>query len=478
MTLLPAQSRKGRRWLQLVGLMSVAIAAGPGGSVRAEPTCVIAAPRSPSLVRGTAWMGTVLSVETADGDNPHKVIDFRVAEVYPTTSLEQFRPDVPLAVGARFPMWTAIGANLCAGVEYRSWANRFRVGHRYMVSTAGFTGQWPADPVNTAAWEVHADRAIPLDLYSPVTVRVRLPAWLTGADTLNLVLAAIGAPDGWRRSSLRLDRGRESDRHRPVEPDDRFPGCGTHDPPARHRASSVGSHSDMGLIQRQRSGGSAMVSAKPLNVRRPLVVGLVVGMIGLSLAMPVARGPGNEPASTATALDPDAAAGPLKLKAGATLEERFAWYPASSFDGDVWFQPLPPGTMPVTVEWPFVGRGERPQVTPRRGDGAVKPIAVTAGLDLTGNGPGTPSVPELIDVALADPAFRAWVGEDPIRDTRHGVSVIGWPGPTYEHNMVLRDLPDPPTTGILTLELEHKPLDRGIISIDPWTGEVLRVQFL
>lgn len=165
--------------------------------------------------------------------------------------------------------------------------------------------------------------------------------------------------------------------------------------------------------------------------------------------------------------------GPLRLKAGATLEERFAWYPAHSFDGDVWFQPLPPGTVPVTVEWPFIGRGER---APRHA--RLRPITVTASVELTGDGPGTPSLPELVDIALADPRFRAWVDDDPTRRTWDGASGIGWPGPTYGNNMLLRDLEDAPPTGIMTIELTRRETSRGVVSLDPWTGRVLQVEFL
>ena len=165
--------------------------------------------------------------------------------------------------------------------------------------------------------------------------------------------------------------------------------------------------------------------------------------------------------------------GPLRLRARATLEERFAWYPAGSFDGRVWFQPLPPGTVPVTIAWPFIGRGGHPPRHPSR-----MPVRATASIELTGDGPGTPSLPELVDIALADPTFRAWVDEDPTRATWDGVYVDGSPGPTYQNDMLLRDLQDAPPTGILTLELDRTPASRGVISLDPWTGRVLRVQFL
>jgi len=169
----------------------------------------------------------------------------------------------------------------------------------------------------------------------------------------------------------------------------------------------------------------------------------------------------------------------LRLKPGATLEERFAWYPTGLAYGDTdLFQPLPPGTVTATAAWPYMGRGERPRRRPRRHDDVIRPITATATLELTGSGPGAPSVPELIDIALADPAFRAWVDEDPTRASWSGVSVNNWPGPTYEHHLWLRDLEGAPATGVVTVELDREPLRRGIVSMDPWTGKVLQVLFL
>ena len=171
--------------------------------------------------------------------------------------------------------------------------------------------------------------------------------------------------------------------------------------------------------------------------------------------------------------------GPLRLKAGATRTERFAWYPYDSFDGEVWLQPLPPGPVTVTASWPYLGRGERPSMSSRRAYRTMKPVKATTELEVTGDGPGTPSLPELIDIALADPEFRAWVDLEPGRERwcRWCVSVTGWPGPTYEHHLYLSHLGDTRPNGVLTIELDQRKT-RGIISLDPWTGEVIDVQFL
>jgi hypothetical protein len=171
--------------------------------------------------------------------------------------------------------------------------------------------------------------------------------------------------------------------------------------------------------------------------------------------------------------------GPLRLKAGATRTERFAWYPYYSFDGEDWLQPLPPGTVTVTASWPYLGRGERPSMSARRAYRTVKPVTATTQLEVTGEGPGTPSLPELIDIALAEPEFRAWVELKPGRERwcRWCVSVTGWPGPTYVPHLYLSHLGDTRPNGVLTIELDQRKT-RGIISLDPWTGEVIDVQFL
>ena len=173
------------------------------------------------------------------------------------------------------------------------------------------------------------------------------------------------------------------------------------------------------------------------------------------------------------------APGPLRLKAGATRTERFAWYPYDSFDGDFWLQPLPPGQVTVTASWPYLSHGERPSMSSRRAYRTMKPVTATTELEVTGDGPGTPSLPELIDVALAEPEFRAWVELDPGRKRWCDwcVSVTGWPGRTYERHLYLSHLGDTRPNGVLTIELDQRKT-RGIISLDPWTGEAIDVQFL
>jgi hypothetical protein len=166
---------------------------------------------------------------------------------------------------------------------------------------------------------------------------------------------------------------------------------------------------------------------------------------------------------------------PRRLGPRATVTERFAWYPASSFDEDVRFQPLWPGTAPVTASWPFLGRGEMPSGTSQSMWRSIERIEATADIEIGGDGPGTPSLPELVDRALAHPRFRAWVDEDPTRESWNGVSWAGASGPTYPHNMYSIGLEDAPRDGLVWLELDRHHVGRGVVTLDPWTGEVLRV---
>jgi hypothetical protein len=136
----------------------------------------------------------------------------------------------------------------------------------------------------------------------------------------------------------------------------------------------------------------------------------------------------------------------------------------------------------VEVEGPYLSRGERPEMSVRKAQRAVKPIKATAQLEIAGDGPGTPSIPELVDIALAEPEFRDWVDRKPSREKfcRDCISVIGWPGPTYENHLWLKDVPNAPPTGVLTVALAQGGVfgTRGIVSMDPWTGEVLDVRLL
>lgn len=86
---------------------------------------------------------------------------------------------------------------------------------------------------------------------------------------------------------------------------------------------------------------------------------------------------GDSPAASHAFVECGIAQGPRRLKKGATTTDRFAWYAASSYDGEVWFQPLPPGKVSVTASWPFLSRGTPPKVGFRRGARLVEPITAT-----------------------------------------------------------------------------------------------------
>ena len=77
----------------------------------------------------------------------------------------------------------------------------------------------------------------------------------------------------------------------------------------------------------------------------------------------------------------------LKLAPGATMEERFIWYPARPMDSqDVRWEPLPPGIVTVEAASYYAGHGHRPP--PGREHRPLHPITVTADLELTGEDPG------------------------------------------------------------------------------------------
>jgi hypothetical protein len=170
---------------------------------------------------------------------------------------------------------------------------------------------------------------------------------------------------------------------------------------------------------------------------------------------------------------------PRRLGPGASVTERFAWYPVGSFEDDPWFHPMWPGTGTATASWPFLSRGAPPSVSGRRMGRMVEPIRASAAIEVTGEGPNARGLPELVDIALADPRFRAWVDEDPTRRSWRRASAFGESGPTFEPSLYLWNLPDPPSTGVVFVGLE-RAIDgqshRGILTLDPWTGEVLQVE--
>lgn len=162
----------------------------------------------------------------------------------------------------------------------------------------------------------------------------------------------------------------------------------------------------------------------------------------------------------------------LKLRPGATTEERFVWYPAHLMG--VRWQPLPPGTVTVQAAWRYVGHG--PRSRPGRDDRPVHPIVARAPVQLTGVDPGTPSVPELIDRALADPEFRAWVEAHPDDQRGWSADVVGRPGPNYGSGLAGKA-----PNGVVEVSLQQKVpgVDHlmGVALVDPWTGEVVDVGF-
>jgi hypothetical protein len=171
--------------------------------------------------------------------------------------------------------------------------------------------------------------------------------------------------------------------------------------------------------------------------------------------------------------------GPRRLGPGASVIERFAWYPVGSFEDDPWLQPMWPGAGTVTVSWPYLSRGAPPALNVRQMYRMVRPIRATTAIEVASEGPNARGLPEFVDIALADPRFRAWVEEDATRRSWRGTSAFAESGPTFEPSLYLWNLHDPPSTGVVFLGLE-RAIDgqshRGIVTLDPWTGEVLQVE--
>jgi hypothetical protein len=173
--------------------------------------------------------------------------------------------------------------------------------------------------------------------------------------------------------------------------------------------------------------------------------------------------------------------GPLRLRPGESRVEHFAWYAGDRLSpdrSDLWTPPYP-GTATVSVEWPFLARGDRPLIKDLR-HVRRDPLRLEVPLTITGDDPGIPSLDQLVDIALSDPAWRAWVEADPTREgwSPYYVDSILWGGPDYPDGF-----PDDSghANGILELELEQvlpiqsTPID-GMILLDPWSGEVLDVR--
>ena len=169
-----------------------------------------------------------------------------------------------------------------------------------------------------------------------------------------------------------------------------------------------------------------------------------------------------------------------RLRPGGSITERFAWYPARTVGGSPErFAPLPPGPIRVPATWESMGHGlHRRRVWE---DNRYAPIAVTATTQTAGADPGIPSIPQLVDTALADPSFAAWVDRDP--DGQHGhVQVARWPDEEF------RSAPTRWTgvgryvdRGVVELSFTQPASDDGFTvgyaDLDPWTGELLHVGF-
>lgn len=169
-----------------------------------------------------------------------------------------------------------------------------------------------------------------------------------------------------------------------------------------------------------------------------------------------------------------------RLAPGASRVEHFAWYAGERLGhhGEAWL-PTYPGTYPFTVTWDLVARGPRPAVRydePPR----TRTVRLSIPLRVTGAGPSGLSLPELVDRALADPVWRAWVDEDRTRSSWGYRDATLWAGPAYPPEIVmLGDLARfGRPYGVLAIELDRaltagQPAQRAQIALDPLTGAVL-----
>ena len=164
------------------------------------------------------------------------------------------------------------------------------------------------------------------------------------------------------------------------------------------------------------------------------------------------------------------------LAPGRTRTERFIWRAVEIVDerraGRL--RPLFPGPVPVKVSWSMGGRGAAP--TQERLAGPGRPITVTTSLELTGAGPGTPSLPELVDTALADPDFRAWVDLDPERGwIAASASIPDVSNAYYAHYGRAAGILERAPNGYLQVVVErYRPARRaGVAFLDPWTGDLI-----
>lgn len=130
------------------------------------------------------------------------------------------------------------------------------------------------------------------------------------------------------------------------------------------------------------------------------------------------------------------------------------------------------------VLWPYAGHGRKPHIDwihqPRHDLTAAAPLV------LTGDGPRTPSMPELIDTALADPRFRGWVEPDPV-PTDNEVTLHAWAYATIASPARWATMADRAPDGFVEVSVgRDEAIDGhhlGAALLDAWTGELLDVVF-
>jgi hypothetical protein len=159
-----------------------------------------------------------------------------------------------------------------------------------------------------------------------------------------------------------------------------------------------------------------------------------------------------------------------RLAPGESLDVDAAWYPADElFEGTRLRRPLSPGTVRLIARYDHLGHGAQPDE-----DRDPRPVTVSTALGVAGSGPAYPSPGELVDAALRDPAFAAWVAASPGGADWENPYMTAKPGPGYPDQPRYAGLGDRAPHGVAEVWLTRRvdgTTAHGIGLVDPWTAE-------
>jgi len=129
---------------------------------------------------------------------------------------------------------------------------------------------------------------------------------------------------------------------------------------------------------------------------------------------------------------------------------------------------LPSGSIAVRASFKDWGGG-------KQADRDLEPLVLESAVTVTGDGAGYPSPAQLVDIALADPQFRAYVEETEARGEWVNPSWHAWDRPPSAQAR-WKDLTGRVGDGFVEIGL-FSVLDGkeayAVVNIDPWSGEVL-----